>query len=192
MEVLRRIFLLDFMLIPTATSPLSFEIFIAYLYISFYFPLLFLRCSVCHCSYRIQNNSKSKAIWAMLVLTTLSLQAAIKEGSHQSQHCYHAIKCTFQSLRWLISPKRKNPYAPLCTRQYLFSFLLLLSCLGVCWVGFFFLVKFYTPERKISPIKTNKQKSFCGHVFLSNEHFFSRIGVLLNFVSFLAPTIRQQ
>lgn len=75
--------LLDFMLIPTATFPLFWNIYcLSLLY--FYFPLLFLRCSVCHCSYRFWNNSKSKAVWAVLLLTALSLWTVIKEGSHQS------------------------------------------------------------------------------------------------------------
>lgn len=124
------------MLIPTATFPLSFEYF-AYLYTYFYFPLLFLRCSVYHCSYRFWNNSKSKAIWAMLLLTALSLwQMDSNKGrlSSESQHRYNAIKCTFKSLRWLISPKRKKTYAPLYTWQYLCSF----PFFRVVWVWVFF------------------------------------------------------
>lgn len=164
------------MLIPMPLFPLSFVSLIAYVFICFYFPLLFLRCSVCHHSY-----SKSKATWAMVLLTALSLWTAIKGGPHQS-HNTVTMQPSAPLKVWggLSNPREKKhiPYSAVFILIYL-----LLSCLGV-W-GFFliFLVKFYTPEKKISPIETTTTKKYHGHVLLSNEHVL--VGLELYWTLFL-------
>lgn len=101
-----------------------------------------------HCSYRFWNNSKSKAIWAMLLLTAFFLwQTGSNKGrlSSETQHRYHAIKCTFKSLRWLISPKRKK-HMPHCTPGSIYAHF---PASGLFEFGFFSPVKFSHQNKKM-------------------------------------------
>lgn len=112
--------------------------------------------------------------------TALSLgQRDGNKGSHQR----HSIATIWLSAPLEVSgglshPREKNMCPPV--DQTVFRLISLL-------LGYFFPSKFLHPWKKengmICPMKTNKQKNALS--FLSNEHFFSKLGVLLNFFSFL-------
>lgn len=180
--------LLGFKLIPPATSPLSLLNFFLLIFTSL-FTFTLLSQMFTHCTTILPTASRVavKLKLSELCFCTTPLSLWQREGNEErpssaSQHCYRTIKCTFKSLRWVISSKGKK-HVPHCIPGSIYAHF------TASWL--FFWNPTPLKESDISPMKTKQNKTNLSLSFLMIS-LLSKLGVLLDFFLFsYTPTIMQ-